>query len=374
MRNRNRLSVVLGHSQKAWGPALAVFVKPGSPGQGVMPMRNHTHQHSVYTAIAAVFLFCLLLTPLVIAAPLSFEHAKIELRQKVYFDRNTGQGGDLYCGCDWQWVGRSGGRVDHASCGYEVRAQANRGERIEWEHVVPASTFGRQRQCWQHGGRANCTANDPVFNIMEADMFNLTPVVGELNGDRSNYNFGVLPYTPQRHGSCPFKVDNQQRTAEPPNQAKGMIARIHFYMYDRYGLNMSRQQQQLMMAWDKQYPVTPWELERHDRIARVMGHSNPYVTGERTWSVGQRPSGVGLMALPSDKEARTARTAQEHQQGTSLLAAITADPIIANQRSGVYHLPQGCPSYASVAPQNRIIFHSVDAAEAAGYRRAGNCR
>ena len=46
-------------------------------------------------------------------------------------------------------------------------------------------------------------------------------------------------------------------------------------------LSMSRQQQQLLMAWDRQYPVTAWEKERDNRIAAVMGHHNPFVTGER---------------------------------------------------------------------------------------------
>lgn len=39
------------------------------------------------------------------SAPTTFEQAKVELRQKVYYDRNTSEAGDLYCGCDWKWVG-----------------------------------------------------------------------------------------------------------------------------------------------------------------------------------------------------------------------------------------------------------------------------
>jgi deoxyribonuclease-1 len=65
------------------------------------------------------------------------------------------------------------------------------------------------------------------------------------------------------------------------------------YMYDRYGLSMSRQQQQLMMAWSRMYPVSDWERERYRRIAAVMGHSNPFVTGERTWALGYKPTADG---------------------------------------------------------------------------------
>ena len=72
------------------------------------------------------------------------------------------------------------------------------------------------------------------------------------------------------------------------------MARVQFYMHDWYGLSISRQPQQIFSAWDRMYPVTDWERERDRRIARVMGHSNPYGTGERAWTVGPRPSGDGL--------------------------------------------------------------------------------
>lgn len=47
-------------------------------------------------------------------APASFERAKVEARQYVYHDRNQAEQGTLYCGCRWEWAGRSGGRVDMA--------------------------------------------------------------------------------------------------------------------------------------------------------------------------------------------------------------------------------------------------------------------
>lgn len=55
------------------------------------------------------------------AAPDNFDRAKVEMRQYVYHDRNDE--GDFYCGCKFDWVGASGGRVDLPSCGYQVRAQ-----------------------------------------------------------------------------------------------------------------------------------------------------------------------------------------------------------------------------------------------------------
>jgi deoxyribonuclease-1 len=48
-------------------------------------------------------------------------------------------------------------------------------------------------------------------------------------------------------------------------------------MRDQYDLTLSRQQTQLFNAWNKQYPVTDWECERDERIAKVQGNHNPYV-------------------------------------------------------------------------------------------------
>ena len=305
------------------------------------------------------------------APPATFDQAKVELRQAVYFDRNSV--GDLYCGCPWQWMGRSGGRIDLQACGYQVRAQPTRAARIEWEHIVPTWVLGHQRQCWQKGGRSNCVSSDPVFRTMEADMHNLSPSVGEVNADRSNYRLGQLTSTPYQYGACQTRVDFKQRMAEPRDQAKGQMARIYFYMHDRYGLSMSKQQQQLFSAWHRQYPVSPWELERDPRIPRVMGHNNLFVTGERSWSIGQRPSDEGLAQLSEQRNSPPGRQpvvladvqAQED---------LTSTPAIGNRNSKVYHLPKGCPSYSQVGERNQVAFNSAAEAEAAGFRLAGNCR
>lgn len=304
------------------------------------------------------------------ASPATFEQAKVVLREQIYFDRN--HIGDTYCGCPWRWVGRSGGRVDLQACGYEVRAQPVRAARTEIEHIVPAWTLGHQRQCWQNGGRKNCVATDPVFRAMEADLHGLTVVVGEVNADRSNFNFGQLSSTPYQYGACRTRVDFKQRTAEPRDEAKGFVARVQFFMHDWYGLNMSRQQQQLFSAWDRMYPPSEWERERERRVARVMGYSNPYVTGERTWSIGQRSSGEGLARLGQEK--RPFQREDSRSVSTPPAPQPHAGAVIGNRNSRVFHMPTGCPSYELVAERNRIHFQSAEQAEQAGFRLAGNCR
>lgn len=307
------------------------------------------------------------------AAPANFPQAKKLAKEKVYYDRT--EVGDTYCGCKWRWVGASGGRTELASCGYEIRSNKVRAERVEWEHVVTASSFGHLRQCWQNGGRKNCNATDPTFNAMEADLFNLTPVVGEVNADRSNFLFGVLPHIKQpQYGQCDFKVDFKQRTAEPSDKVKGMIARTYFYMHDTYNLNMSRQQQQLFMAWDKMFPVTAWELERERRISKEMGRRNPFVTGDKTWTLNHKNSGVGVVKAANDNNYNNQSNRTQQPRALSSKPNSIAGGIKGNKNSKIYHLPTGCPSYDKMSAHNAVFFASEREAQDNGFRKAGNCR
>ncbi len=188
---------------------------------------------------------------------------------------NADAPGDFYCGCAISWHGKKG-VIDLQSCGYQVRKNANRAQRIEWEHVVPAWQFGHQRQCWQDGGRKNCS-RDPGYRAIESDMHNLQPAVGEVNADRNNFPYSQWNGGEGQYGRCEMKVDFKGKRVEPPPRARGAIARTYFYMRDRYQLRLSRQQTQLFTAWDKMYPVSSWECMRDGRIAALQGNHNPYV-------------------------------------------------------------------------------------------------
>ncbi len=111
---------------------------------------------------------------------------------------------------------------DLTSCGYQVRKNSERASRIEWEHVVPAWSFGHQRQCWQDGGRKNCV-KDPVYRRMESDLHNLQPAIGEVNGDRGNFMYGQWSGGEQQYGQCAMKVDFKNKLAEPPAPVHGSI-------------------------------------------------------------------------------------------------------------------------------------------------------
>lgn len=136
---------------------------------------------------------------------------------------NADAPGSFYCGCKISWQGKKG-IPDLNSCGYQVRKNANRAGRIEWEHVMPAWEFGHQRQCWQNGGRKNCS-KDADYRRIESDLHNLQPAVGEVNGDRGNFAYSQWNGGEQQYGQCAMKVDFKNKQAEPPARARGAIAR-----------------------------------------------------------------------------------------------------------------------------------------------------
>ncbi|NQU04231.1 MAG: endonuclease [Syntrophaceae bacterium] len=137
----------------------------------------------------------------------------------------------------------------------------------------------------QFKGR-NCARKMVVkFRHMESDMYNLVPAVGEINGLRSNYSFGMIPGEKREFGNCDMEIEN--RKAEPPPGKRGNIARTYFYMdwaYPGHGI-ISNKNRKLFQAWDKQDPIDTLECERCKKIEKIQGNENLFVR-EPCQSVG----------------------------------------------------------------------------------------
>ena len=197
-------------------------------------------------------------------APSTFREAK-----RLLVDIYNAHPQTFYCDCEYVSLGRKLSPLNER-CKYTSRKPKDkRYNRIEWEHVMPASWLGRQRQCWKDGGRKNCRKHDLEFNRMEAEMVNLVPTNGEINRDRSNYRFGSI------YG------EERQYVAEPRAGIRGNIARTMLFMRDRYGVTLSSSQTKLYAAWNKQDPIDEWERTRDEKILAVQGHSNHYITKQQ---------------------------------------------------------------------------------------------
>ena len=210
----------------------------------------------------------------------SFSKAKKLLETQVYNRHRT----TLYCGA----VFDAHKKVITPE-GFTTTKYIKRSKKIEWEHVVPAENFGRSFIEWRDGhkqcvnskgksfkGRRCAEKVNTEYRHMQADMYNLYPAIGAVNALRSNYNFTMLPASKSDFGSCGMKIDD--RKAEPPERARGQIARTYLYMEDAYKrYSMSKAQRQLMEAWDKMYPVTIWECARAKTIFKLQKNNNEIV-------------------------------------------------------------------------------------------------
>ncbi|HHF7375333.1 endonuclease [Legionella bozemanae] len=50
-----------------------------------------------------------------------------------------------------------------------------------------------------------------------------------------------------------MRNDKASHRAEPPDKAKGVVARAYLFMSDHYGLSLSSSQKKLLIAWNKSY-------------------------------------------------------------------------------------------------------------------------
>lgn len=189
----------------------------------------------------------------------------------------------IYCQCSYEDK-----EVNLASCSMQAADSIKRAHRIEWEHIMAAEHFGQQFACWRepicednqgkpYKGRRCCEKVDERFRHVESELYNLWPEVGLVNQARSNYRFGVLPKQTDYLG-CAMKIDQKLRRAEPPDSAKGVVARAYLFMAEHYGLSLSPSQNQLFMAWNQKFAPSPWEKEWALHVASIEGYDNPYIT------------------------------------------------------------------------------------------------
>jgi endonuclease YncB( thermonuclease family)/methylphosphotriester-DNA--protein-cysteine methyltransferase len=121
------------------------------------------------------------------------------------------------------------------------------------------------------------------------------------------------------------------------------------------GRDMNIEQVKAGMAWHfKKYED---EQEPQDRVTYAVAEQQARAAKLGLW---QDPNPI----VPGDwrQEVKTKRWGPPPPEGT----------IVGNSNSKKYHRPD-CSGYRDMAEKNRVFFKSVAEAEAAGYKRAGNC-
>ena len=75
-----------------------------------------------------------------------------------------------------------------------------------------------------------------------------------------------------------MKIDKATHRAEPPDFAKGIVARAYLFMSEHYGLSLSPSQKKLFIAWNKTFAPSAWEKKWALQVAVIEGYENKYIT------------------------------------------------------------------------------------------------
>ena len=109
---------------------------------------------------------------------------------------------------------------------------------------------------------------------MQSDLYNLQPVIGEVNGLRSNYQIGIINGENREFGKCDIEISN--KIVEPTEKIRGDFARTYLYMQNAYPnyIKFNNNIQKLIKKWDKDDPVDDWECLRAKKIEEFQGNIN----------------------------------------------------------------------------------------------------
>ncbi len=176
---------------------------------------------------------------------------------------------------------------------FDVSKVANRVNRVEIEHVIPAEEFGSYVKQWWMGdkncidkennsykGRKCADKTSRIFRLMQADMYNLYPSVGAVNAIRENAEFSELPdFMPSLYKNCAIKIADNK--VEIPDEAKGIVARIYLYFEQQYPFfQIKENQKKLFLKWNQNFPVDEWECLRTYRIEQIQRNENQIVKSQ----------------------------------------------------------------------------------------------
>lgn len=121
------------------------------------------------------------------------------------------------------------------------------------------------------------------------DIHHLRPADVQINSARGNLDFDNGGSDVKGCGGC----KRSTHSWEPPNEVKGDVARMLFYMATRYEkedrvdlelndkLNNGKRpyhgKQSVLLQWHEQDPVDDWERNRNDIIQKWQGNRNPFI-------------------------------------------------------------------------------------------------
>ena len=206
----------------------------------------------------------------------------VELHKGKDIKNNT-----FFCGCSFDLNYMRLNLEFTNSCLYRSIKNSNR--RVKWTHLFPQTRFDDSlskevKICKnkKKEDKISCLrSNSKIFREIEEDVFNIIPVIEEIEEERKDYRFSDIDYENYPFGSCIFEVSHKQKTVEPRDDLKGDIARIMFHMIAKYKdfVEISKKEYKTFIKWNKNDPLSLEECKFINNKLNYSEYSSVYFNG-----------------------------------------------------------------------------------------------
>jgi len=107
------------------------------------------------------------------------------------------------------------------------------------------------------------------------DLHNLVPSIGQVNALRGNKRYGKNEVEERDFGACTVEIEPDM--FEPADEQRGDVAGVWLYMNWKHGVVIPEDELRMFIRWNRDDPVSAWEILRDDRIRAIQGDGNPWV-------------------------------------------------------------------------------------------------
>lgn len=176
-----------------------------------------------------------------------------------------------------------------------------------WDMYSTCTWTHGQKKCGSYSNVCDCYNREHSVpqswfkeaSPMVSDAFHIYPTDGQVNNQRSNYQFGecangtTLTNGLGRLGQSTFPGYTSMTVFEPVDEYKGDFARTYFYMATRYAdkcgdwgaafnaaasnSGLSKYSISLFLKWHRQDPVSSKETVRNDAVYAKQHNRNPFI-------------------------------------------------------------------------------------------------
>lgn len=196
---------------------------------------------------------------------------------------------DKYCGCPYN----SNKKINFETCWFSTTwgSYWSRSYSIEWEHIVPAENFWSLFSEWvvwsekcidskgNHFKWRKCANTNETFNKLEWDLYNLVPVIWEMNAIRTNHDYGIVTQIIKTPWKCESKIGD--KIFEPRDEFKWWAWRASLYMNSIVQWKLfDKSQLQMFSEWNEKFPPTQEECKYAESIKQIQWNENPYIVSK----------------------------------------------------------------------------------------------